>query len=71
MDNQPGDFSKLAQPAQRALANAGIQNLRQLAKFSENEIKQLHGIGPNALVRLQEALRAKGLAFAKAKHISK
>ena len=61
------DLPKLAGPAQRALANAGIQNLKQLAKFSEAEIKQLHGIGPNALVQLRAAIRAKGLTFAKNK----
>ncbi len=46
------DLPKLSAPAQRALAGAGIQNLRQLSKFSESEIKKLHGIGPNALNEL-------------------
>ena len=54
----------LAQPAQRALAGAGIQSVEQLAKFSQTEIQQLHGIGPNALAQLQRALAAKGLSFA-------
>ena len=62
---QPGDFPALAAPAQRALAGAGIQNLQQLTKFSEAEIKQLHGIGPNALKQLRSALKAKGLSFRK------
>ena len=56
--------AKLSQPAQRALAGAGIKNLKQLSKFSETEIKQLHGIGPNALNQLRTALAAKGLSFA-------
>lgn len=56
--------AKLSQPAQRALAGAGIQNLKQLATFSETEIKQLHGIGPNALNQLRMALATKGLSFA-------
>jgi DNA repair protein RadC len=55
---------KLSQPAQRALAGAGIKNLKQLTKFSETEIKHLHGIGPNAINQLQAALAAKGLSFA-------
>ena len=63
-DELQSDFPKLAQPAQRALAGAGIQNLRQLSKFSEAEIKALHGIGPNAIKSLQSALKAKGLSFA-------
>jgi hypothetical protein len=54
----------LAQPAQRALAGAGIKNLKQLTKFSEVEIKQLHGMGPNALGKLRRALDDKGLSFA-------
>ena len=64
---QQSDFPKLAAPAQRALANAGIQNLEQLAKFSEAEIKQLHGIGSNALKSLRRALTEKGLSFANKK----
>jgi hypothetical protein len=62
---QPSDLPALAAPAQRALAGAGIQNLQQLTKFSEAEIKQLHGIGPNALKQLRSALKAKGLSFRK------
>ena len=50
-------------PRQRALAAAGIINLRQLAKFTEAEIKALHGIGPNALKGLHAALAAKGRSF--------
>jgi hypothetical protein len=54
----------LAKPAQRALAGAGIQNLEQLSKFHEAEIKKLHGIGPNALEILRRALAANGFSFA-------
>ena len=53
----------LAAPAQRALAGAGIENLRQLTKYSEAEIGQLHGMGPNALGKLRQALTEKGLSF--------
>lgn len=59
--------AKLGAPAERALANAGIKNLRQLTKFSEAEIKQLHGVGPNALAKLRQALVEKGLSFADVK----
>ncbi len=61
------DLPKLASPAQRALAGAGIRRLEQLTKLSEEQLKQLHGIGPNALKQLHQALRAKGLSFAKGK----
>jgi hypothetical protein len=66
--NKPvSDLPKLAAPAQRALAGAGIQNLKQLSAFSETQIKELHGIGPNALKELHKALKAKGLSFVKDK----
>jgi len=58
---------KLGQPARQALAGAGIQRLEQLTRLSENEVKQLHGIGPNALAKLHAALAARGLSFAQKK----
>ena len=65
IDNPETDLPKgLAAPARRALAGAGYQRLAQLSKVSEAEIKQLHGIGPNALKQLRAALKAKGLSFA-------
>jgi hypothetical protein len=65
MKNQQNDLPKLAAPAQRALAGAGIQNLKDLTKFSESQIKALHGIGPNALKELRRAMKANGFPFAK------
>ncbi len=62
--NAESDFPKLAQPALRALAAAGVRNLNQLTKFSEEEVKRWHGIGPNAMTRLRRALHEKGLSFA-------
>jgi hypothetical protein len=56
--------AKLGAPAERALAGAGIKNLKHLTRSSEAEIKQLHGIGPNALAKLRQALSARGLSFA-------
>ncbi len=58
------DLPKLAAPARRALANAGIHSLAQLTKFSEADVKQLHGIGPNALEALRRTLTENGLSFA-------
>jgi len=67
MDKATSDLPKLAAPAQRALDAAGIRRLDQLTRFSEDEIKQLHGIGPNALDQLRRSLAAKGLSFARGK----
>ena len=58
----------LAQPAQRALAAAGIRQLAQLTALREAEVKQLHGIGPNAIAQLRRALAAQGLSFAGEQH---
>ena len=57
------DLPKLAAPAQRALASAGITSLRHLTRISEAELMQLHGMGQNALGKLREALKANGLSF--------
>jgi DNA-directed RNA polymerase alpha subunit len=59
------DFpSGLSEPARRALAGAGIQNLQQLSTHSETQIKKLHGMGPKGIDLLKKALLEKGLAFA-------
>jgi hypothetical protein len=60
---QQSEFPKLAAPVQRALAAAGNQHLEQLTRFSEAEVKQWHGIGPNAFKQLDLALEAEGLSF--------
>ena len=57
------DLPALAAPARRALAGAGIRALADLARFSEAEVASLHGMGPNALARLRDAMAAQGLAF--------
>ena len=54
----------LAAPARRALDGAGYVRLEQFTGVRESEIKKLHGIGPNALKQLRDALAAKGLSFA-------
>lgn len=64
-DQQESDLpTELANPARRALTEAGYWRLEQLAKLSEAEVKKLHGIGPKALDQLRRALGAKGLSFA-------
>lgn len=62
--SQPeNDFPKLSAPAQRALASAGVSHLKDLTKFSETEVKKWHGIGPNAMKQLHQAMMEKGLSF--------
>lgn len=62
-DNAP--FNKLAAPAQRALAGAGIKTLPQLTSFTESELMKLHGIGKNALTTLKAMLAENKLTFKK------
>ncbi len=64
---QKCNLPRLANPAQRALAGAGISQLEQLTKLSEADLMQLHGIGPHAIEQLCRALAAKGLSFANTK----
>jgi predicted RecB family nuclease len=47
----------LAAPARRALEGAGITTIPKLAKTSESELLELHGMGPASLPRLREELR--------------
>nr|WP_294944784.1 DNA-directed RNA polymerase subunit alpha C-terminal domain-containing protein [uncultured Mucilaginibacter sp.] len=59
---------KLAKPAHRALAGAGINNLEDLSKLTEAELMQLHGIGNNALQTLKQVLEVNGLSFTSYPH---
>ena len=56
-------FPGLSAPARRALQNNGIKKLRDLAKYTEAEIQQFHGIGKTAIPVLQKALKEKGFNF--------
>ncbi|MEO6720397.1 MAG: DUF1801 domain-containing protein [Ferruginibacter sp.] len=58
-------LSSLSVPARRALENKGITSLKQLAKFSEEEILALHGMGQGSIPKLASALKAAGLSFKK------
>lgn len=63
-DEQQNAFlPQLSAPARRALHNGGIKSLQQIAKYTEAEILQLHGIGKTAIPILQKALEEKRLSF--------
>jgi hypothetical protein len=57
------DLPKLAAPARRALTAAGYTRLEQLTEVEESEVMRLHGMGPNAMETLRNALRERGLSF--------
>lgn len=54
---------KLAAPALRALDSVDVTCLEELAEFTYQQIADLHGMGPNALGKLKEALKAAKLEF--------
>lgn len=58
-------LAQLAAPARRALAGAGYTRLVDLTQVTESQLKQLHGIGPNALKTLRNTLEAHDLSFVK------
>lgn len=62
-DTPKTPFPKLSAPALRALAAAGYTHLEQLVGVSEAELAKLHGMGPNALAKLQAALEEIGVSF--------
>ncbi len=57
------DLPKIAAPAMWALASVRVESVEDLALFSEKEIAELHGMGPNALGKLKEAMKAAGVEF--------
>jgi hypothetical protein len=57
------DLPRLAAPARRALEGAGYRSLEQLARAKESDIAKLHGMGPNAMNALRNALKERGLSF--------
>jgi predicted RecB family nuclease len=61
-----GFMVDLAAPARRALTAAGLLTVESLARRTESQVMALHGMGPNALARLQASLKRAGLEFAKA-----
>lgn len=63
---KPADefFGAFAAPARRALAGAGIDSVKKLAKHSEKEILALHGMGRASLPAMKKLLREAGLSFA-------
>ena len=60
-----GFLSLISAPARRALEREGINSLTQIAKYSEKELLELHGMGPKATVILKKLLAEKKLTFAK------
>lgn len=66
MNNKYGEeFPFIGAPAFRALDNIGVESLKDLTKYSEQDLLSLHGFGPRGLKLLKEALKEKGMEFSK------
>ncbi|WNR42641.1 DNA-directed RNA polymerase subunit alpha C-terminal domain-containing protein [Paenibacillus roseipurpureus] len=66
--NQPTELELVlprgvANPARRALANAGITTIEDLTQISEKDLLKLHGMGPKAVRIMGEELAARGMSF--------
>jgi hypothetical protein len=51
-------------PATRALREAGVTTLEQVASYSAAQLSAMHGVGPIAIARLGEALAEQGSGLA-------
>ncbi|MDE0563932.1 hypothetical protein [Exiguobacterium sp. B2(2022)] len=54
---------KLAAPAKRALMSKGVNSLDDLCSYTRREVKNFHGVGPNAMRVLQNELTKHHLTF--------
>jgi hypothetical protein len=59
--SRPDTMPKIGAPATRALADAGITSLSQVAGHPRAELAALHGMGPKALGILEASLAEIGL----------
>ena len=64
IESLEGDLpNDIGAPATRALVAAGYTRLAQLANVPLAELRQLHGVGPSALTRLQKALEQRNMSL--------
>jgi DNA-directed RNA polymerase alpha subunit len=59
------ELPKTSRPAAGALTEASIASLEDLARRTEREVQNLHGMGPKAFGILKAAMAEEGLSFAK------
>lgn len=60
-----GLLAILPAPARRALESKRIETALDLSKYTIEEIKALHGMGPGSIPKLIEELKKNGLDFRK------
>jgi len=64
-ERKPKDnfLALIGAPARRALERENIKTLEDLAKWSEKDIVNLHGMGPSTIPKLKKALGEQDLSF--------
>lgn len=58
--NGASPWAALPTPARRALENAGVRTLKQLAGWHEQDLLALHGLGPSSLPKIRKLIRDSG-----------
>ncbi len=66
-EQKPKDsfLSLISAPARRALERENIKTLQDLCKWTEEELLQLHGLGPSSIPKLKHVLAANNLLLKK------
>lgn len=54
---------RIPAPARRALVNAGLLSLADLATITRRDLAALHGMGPKAMTMLTEPMAKAGVTF--------
>lgn len=53
----------IASPARRALAAAGVRSVADLARFTEDEVRSWHGVGPTVMEALKTLMDQRSVRF--------
>lgn len=65
LKSQLNDFPKISAPAARALTNAKIMKMSDLANWTEKDFANLHGMGPKVMGILKAEMKRRKIAFKK------
>lgn len=61
-------LENLGAPARRAIEGLGLRRVEDLARYSEDRIREVHGIGPKAIRLMTETLAAIGRSWSPGGH---
>jgi hypothetical protein len=53
----------LAAPALRALISLNVQTVEDILSYSKKEVADAHGMGPTALLSIEEGIQALGMCW--------